>query len=202
MTNKSEADSNSLCQRVRENVRWIDVEDPRIVCKEAIAQLEFDGTKDSFEIALGNLTGCRKLREYGLINKMPILLKSICCLYHEIRVASVSGLVVAHDNNLLIKVTNTKSLQSAQVLFLDIDFLFRHEKDSIEQSESEHDFREAQPRYGSFALQNEFMDVVRPIPKPNLERYKHGFVLLVAGVTFMVIAMLNSWTSGNDEATA
>lgn len=93
-----------------------------IVNREIFATQEFDGTKQSFEIALGNLSYSNRLREYGLMNKISYILKSLYQLYEEASIRITSDLVISHGETVLIMISNNSvnKEDTNEVLYLDI----------------------------------------------------------------------------------
>jgi hypothetical protein len=119
--------SKSLCDMIQSSFIRADKNDVFFNGKTAIATEEFDGTKASFDIALGNITSNTKLREYGLSHKLQLVLRSLYNLFEAEEIAAVSGIMVAHSGNFLIKIINNGEVKEVnQIFYLDIADLYAH----------------------------------------------------------------------------
>lgn len=103
---------------VKENVSLLSKKDNLSCDRPAIATLSFDGSKKSLEIAFGNITSFRELREYGLMNKMQNILHAISCLYEQF--IPVSEIIVGNGDDVLIQIKNSACTSAEHVLYLDI----------------------------------------------------------------------------------
>lgn len=84
-----------------------------------IKLVEYDGSKFSFEICLGNAFAEEKLRDYGLKHIIPFILKNLPDLYACKAFDEVSQFLLLHDNNLLLRIIN-KNASSDRVLHLQV----------------------------------------------------------------------------------
>jgi hypothetical protein len=78
---------------------------------EALSDVDFDGSKASLEVGLGNCTAQKKLRSYGIPRTISFVLKSIPDLYECEDLHKIDQILILHSNNLLIRITN-KSLEA------------------------------------------------------------------------------------------
>lgn len=73
-----------------------------------IKEIKYDGTKQSFEICLGNVSADPKLREYGLRYIVPFILKNLPDLWLCEDLENVAAILIIHECIVLIRVTNSK----------------------------------------------------------------------------------------------
>jgi hypothetical protein len=73
---------------------------------DALSDVNFDGSKASLEVGLGNCTAQDKLRAYGLLRTISFVLKSIPDLYECEDLHKIDQILILHNNNLLIRITN------------------------------------------------------------------------------------------------
>lgn len=68
----------------------------------------YDGTKKSFEIACGNITGSQRLREYGLYS-LEIILTCLVKLFDTLHLDTCDDVTILHQGNHLITLSNKTS---------------------------------------------------------------------------------------------
>ena len=107
-----------LYKLVNEHLLLLAKNDNQFCERPAIATLTFDGSKRSLNIAFGNITSVRELREYGLMNKMQKILDAISCLYEQF--SPVNEIIVGNGDDLLIKICNIASPSTENILYLDM----------------------------------------------------------------------------------
>ncbi len=88
--------------------------------KDALSDVDFDGSKASLEIGLGNCTAQHKLRSYGVPRTISFVLKSIPELYECEDLHKIDQILILHDNNLLIRITNQSAEADKQVMQVEI----------------------------------------------------------------------------------
>jgi hypothetical protein len=97
-----------------------------------IATESFNGTFDSFEIAIGNLTGHPSLKEYGLFSLSRLLI-CLSHLFYEFKMDRVFSIAIAHCGFFLVEIENRNPKYiSDTVLFLDYADIQNHLQTSIQ----------------------------------------------------------------------
>lgn len=87
---------------------------------EALCELTFDGSLPSLKVCLGNCTANQKLRAYGLPLTVTFVLKNLPDLYVCEQLHKTDQILVLHDNNLLLRVTNTSLEVMPEVLQIEV----------------------------------------------------------------------------------
>ena len=72
----------------------------------ALAEVSFDGTKESFQICLGNATSKGPFRDYGLSHIVPCVLNKLVEMFDRESLQEIAEVLIIHHNNLLLRITN------------------------------------------------------------------------------------------------
>lgn len=191
----------NFCSVVLDTAKFISLSDPEIIHKTAIANENFDGSKESLEIALGNVCASRELREYGYLNKLPCVLSAINCL-SESQIKTVCGIIVANGVDILLQITNTGCPSSVDtVLFLDMHAVLERaislqSTDKLEPSAVNHCFSKSRPTCRRFDVDRDIdgNTDMRKSGSLDLAKNKQGIVLLIFSVAIVLIAWIRSTT--------
>mmetsp|Transcript_26241 Transcript_26241/g.43742 ORF Transcript_26241/g.43742 Transcript_26241/m.43742 type:complete len:191 (+) Transcript_26241:1089-1661(+) len=100
----------------------------------SVAKAEFDGSRRSFEIALGNIGAQQALRDYGLTHILPFITKTLPDLFECEHFDATREIRVLHEQEILIRLVNTGDTNSDISVFgLDVcDILRKFEHDIIQ----------------------------------------------------------------------
>ncbi len=86
----------------------------------AISTITYNGTKSSLDIALGNVTSDKKLRQFGLLHTLPMVLKNVVQLFDEEKLGEAKEIVITHNTSVLIRCENT-GCNGSVVFTLDVE---------------------------------------------------------------------------------
>lgn len=76
---------------------------------KAMCELYFDGSRNSLAVTLGNCCAQKDLREYGLPRTLTHMIKHFPELHGCEELHKIDQILILHDNNLLIRITNCSS---------------------------------------------------------------------------------------------
>lgn len=93
--------------------------------KHPLIQLLFEGTKDSFKIACGNITANRKVREFGL-KSIDIVLPKVCDLFEILQIDLADSFVLCHGDIAILEIKNNRKDKFCfKRIFLDYSEMIR-----------------------------------------------------------------------------
>lgn len=94
---------------------------------KALVEGEYDGKKEDFERNIYKLLVTARLREYGLLNKLPFFVRNLIEVLEDPLLANIAELNVAHYGAKLIRMRNSNgSKDKLEVLHFDIGDIFEY----------------------------------------------------------------------------
>lgn len=94
---------------------------------KALVEGEYNGTKDLFQCVLFNLLGTAKLRDYGLLNQLPFIIRNLVEIVDEEKLLSISELNIAHYDTKLIRMRNDHGdKETLEVVHFDLGDFFEY----------------------------------------------------------------------------
>lgn len=87
---------------------------------EALSEVQFDGSKDSLQAGLANGCAVNKLRAYGIQRTISFVVNAIPELYECQELGKIDQVLILHNNNLLIRITNKAADVDKQIIQVEI----------------------------------------------------------------------------------